>query len=160
MIFEQLKNKQATLSVIGLGYVGLPIALEFAHKFKVIGFDINPKRVELMQKKIDPSKELSSAAFENADTETPATDSAGENADTETPATDITKENEATEAPATDSDEATDMTETITHSVTGETDDSGTKCHLGIKPINVFDLQRTLFSRPIIMRSEICLFPE
>jgi len=100
------------------------------------------------------------AAFENADTETPATDSAGENADTETPATDTTKENEATEAPATDSDEATDMTETITHSVTGETDDSGTKCHLGIKPINVFDLQRTLFSRPIIMRSEICLFPE
>jgi UDP-N-acetyl-D-galactosamine dehydrogenase len=67
MIFEQLKNKHASLSVIGLGYVGLPIALEFARKFKVIGFDINPKRVELMQNKIDPSKELSSAAFENAD---------------------------------------------------------------------------------------------
>lgn len=67
MIFEQLKKKEATLSVIGLGYVGLPIALEFARKYKVIGFDINSKRVELMQKNIDPSKELKSSAFDNTD---------------------------------------------------------------------------------------------
>ena len=54
------------LSVTGLGYVGLPLALEFAKKFKVIGFDINEARVALMKKGIDPSQELSSAAFDNA----------------------------------------------------------------------------------------------
>ena len=54
------------LSVTGLGYVGLPLALEFAKKYKVIGFDINKERVALMKQGIDPSNELTSAAFENA----------------------------------------------------------------------------------------------
>ena len=44
--------------MIGLGYVGLPIALEFAKKISVIGFDINAKRVEMMRNGIDPSKEV------------------------------------------------------------------------------------------------------
>ncbi len=60
-------EKKKTLAVIGLGYVGLPIALEFARKIKVIGFDINAKRVELMRNNIDPSQELESSAFENCD---------------------------------------------------------------------------------------------
>ena len=55
-IYDKLVNKEATLAVIGLGYVGLPIALEFAKKIKVIGFDINAERVELMKNNIDPSK--------------------------------------------------------------------------------------------------------
>jgi len=63
MIHNALKSKQNTLAVIGLGYVGLPIALEFAKKFKVIGFDINSERVALMQQSIDPSKELEAQAF-------------------------------------------------------------------------------------------------
>lgn len=67
MIAEQIKNKQATLAVIGLGYVGLPIALEFAKKVKVIGFDINASRVSLMNQSIDPSGELSSESFLNTD---------------------------------------------------------------------------------------------
>lgn len=66
-MFTQIKNKQAKISVIGLGYVGLPIALEFAKKASVIGFDIKPERIELMKKGIDPSKELESAAFEGCD---------------------------------------------------------------------------------------------
>ena len=66
-IYQKLTSKTQKLSVIGLGYVGLPIALEFARKFSVIGYDINAKRVELMKKGIDPSKELESDAFENAD---------------------------------------------------------------------------------------------
>jgi UDP-N-acetyl-D-galactosamine dehydrogenase len=66
-MYDKLVKKEATLAVIGLGYVGLPIALEFAKKIKVIGFDINQDRIDLMRKKIDPSKELESAAFENAD---------------------------------------------------------------------------------------------
>ena len=54
MIFNKLVKKETKLSVIGLGYVGLPIALEFARKLDVIGFDIKPDRVELMKKGIDP----------------------------------------------------------------------------------------------------------
>lgn len=66
-IFEKLEKKEASLAVIGLGYVGLPIALEFAKKIKVVGFDINQKRVEMMRNNIDPSDELDAAAFEGAD---------------------------------------------------------------------------------------------
>jgi UDP-N-acetyl-D-galactosamine dehydrogenase len=63
-MFQQLINKETKLSVIGLGYVGLPIALEFARKMKVIGFDIKPSRVEMMKKGIDPSNELEASDFE------------------------------------------------------------------------------------------------
>jgi UDP-N-acetyl-D-galactosamine dehydrogenase len=66
-IYEDLLQKRAKLAVIGLGYVGLPIALEFARKISVIGFDINKKRVDLMRKGIDPSKEVDAAGFENRD---------------------------------------------------------------------------------------------
>jgi UDP-N-acetyl-D-galactosamine dehydrogenase len=52
---------------LALGYVGLPIALELAKKFKVIGFDINQKRVEMMQNHIDPSNELTADAFLGTD---------------------------------------------------------------------------------------------
>lgn len=66
-MYQQLLNKEKQLAVIGLGYVGLPIALEFARKIKVIGFDINAKRVEMMRNKIDPSQELESSAFDGCD---------------------------------------------------------------------------------------------
>ena len=66
-IYESLLNKETKLSVIGLGYVGLPIALEFAKKMPVIGFDIREDRVELMKNKIDPSEELISSDFEGCD---------------------------------------------------------------------------------------------
>lgn len=67
MIYDQIINKEKTIAVIGLGYVGLPIALEFAKKVKVVGFDINPDRVELMKNNIDPSNELDASDFENTD---------------------------------------------------------------------------------------------
>ncbi|MDN5203129.1 nucleotide sugar dehydrogenase [Fulvivirgaceae bacterium BMA10] len=66
-MITSLRNKEKKISVIGLGYVGLPIALEFAKKFSVIGFDINAKRVEMMQNHEDPSKELDKEAFEDCD---------------------------------------------------------------------------------------------
>ncbi|WP_266203734.1 nucleotide sugar dehydrogenase [Pontibacter kalidii] len=66
-MYQEILNKEAKLAVIGLGYVGLPIALAFAKKVKVIGFDINSKRVELMRNSIDPSGELESSEFEGAD---------------------------------------------------------------------------------------------
>ena len=66
-MFNKLINKEAKLAVIGLGYVGLPIALEFAKKINVIGFDIREDRVDMMNNKIDPSRELSSEAFNDCD---------------------------------------------------------------------------------------------
>jgi UDP-N-acetyl-D-glucosamine/UDP-N-acetyl-D-galactosamine dehydrogenase len=68
-MYQSLLNKEKKLAVIGLGYVGLPIALEFAKKIKVIGFDINANRVEMMRNKIDPSQELESSAFDGCDIE-------------------------------------------------------------------------------------------
>ncbi len=66
-IYEKLINKQAALSVVGLGYVGLPIALEFAKKVKVVGFDIREDRVEMMRRHKDPNRELPDMAFEGCD---------------------------------------------------------------------------------------------
>jgi UDP-N-acetyl-D-glucosamine/UDP-N-acetyl-D-galactosamine dehydrogenase len=66
-MYSSLVDKQNKLAVIGLGYVGLPIALEFARKISVIGFDISEKRIELMRQGIDPSNELSKEAFEGCD---------------------------------------------------------------------------------------------
>lgn len=64
-MYSELKNREYKLCVVGLGYVGLPLALEFGKYFDVIGFDINKSRVELMKKGIDPSEELDSKEFEN-----------------------------------------------------------------------------------------------
>ena len=67
LIYNKLVEKEEKLAVIGLGYVGLPIALEFARKIKVIGFDINAERVEMMKNNVDPSNELDESEFEGCD---------------------------------------------------------------------------------------------
>ncbi len=66
-MYQDLLNKKSKLAVIGLGYVGLPIALEFAKKISVIGFDINEKRIAMMRNRIDPSKEVAAGKFDNSD---------------------------------------------------------------------------------------------
>ena len=66
-LHQRLLDKDATLAVIGLGYVGLPIALAFARHIRVIGFDIHSGRVEQMKRGIDPSEELEADAFEGCD---------------------------------------------------------------------------------------------
>ena len=66
-MYHQLVDKKAKLAVIGLGYVGLPIALEFAKKISVIGFDIHEGRIEMMKKGIDPSNELPKEDFQQCD---------------------------------------------------------------------------------------------
>ncbi len=57
-LYEQIKARKEKISVIGLGYVGMPIAVAFAKKADVIGFDINKEKIELYKKGIDPTKEV------------------------------------------------------------------------------------------------------
>ena len=66
-MYQELIDRKAKLAVIGLGYVGLPIALEFAKKISVIGFDINEGRVEMMRNCVDPSNELVKEDFNGCD---------------------------------------------------------------------------------------------
>ena len=66
-LFEQLHSKEATMSVVGLGYVGLPIALAFAKSLRVIGFDIHEGRIDMMRKGEDPSEEVPPSGFDERD---------------------------------------------------------------------------------------------
>ena len=66
-MYTDLKSKKKKISVIGLGYVGLPLALEFAKHFSVIGYDINPLRIEMLKRNEDPSEEIEAAEFEGKD---------------------------------------------------------------------------------------------
>jgi UDP-N-acetyl-D-galactosamine dehydrogenase len=66
-MFQSIKDKTKQICVIGMGYVGLPIALEFAKHYKVIGFDINSKRIDMLKNHEDPSKEIESDEFKNKD---------------------------------------------------------------------------------------------
>lgn len=66
-MYEELIARKKKISLIGLGYVGLPIALEFAKKVPVVGFDIKPERVNMMKNRIDPSRELDPSAFDGCD---------------------------------------------------------------------------------------------
>ena len=65
--YDFLKSKQSKIAIIGLGYVGLPIALSFAKHLSVIGFDINEERVALLKLGIDPSNELTPDEFKYCD---------------------------------------------------------------------------------------------
>lgn len=66
-MYQNLVEKKAKLAVIGLGYVGLHLALAFARKISVIGFDIQEGRIEMMKQGIDPSKEADKKDFEGCD---------------------------------------------------------------------------------------------
>lgn len=66
-MYQKILNKESKVALVGLGYVGLPIALAFARKVKVIGFDINASRIEMMRNGVDPSNELDTSAFDGCD---------------------------------------------------------------------------------------------
>jgi UDP-N-acetyl-D-galactosamine dehydrogenase len=66
-IYDEILSKNAKIGVIGLGYVGLPLAMAFAHKASVIGFDINEDHLNVMRAGTDPCKELDDSVFKNAD---------------------------------------------------------------------------------------------
>ena len=54
----KIENYQPKLGIIGLGYVGLPLAVEFAKKYKVIGYDINVDRINELKSGIDHTLEI------------------------------------------------------------------------------------------------------
>ena len=64
-LINKLESGEASICVVGLGYVGLPLALEFAKKFSVIGYDFKADRVEMMKRSQDPSQEIDSSEFKN-----------------------------------------------------------------------------------------------
>ncbi|MBN2851113.1 MAG: nucleotide sugar dehydrogenase [Clostridia bacterium] len=68
-LYERIKNKKEKISLIGLGYVGMPIAVSFAKKVNVIGFDISKEKVELYNKGIDPTKEVGNNAIKETSVE-------------------------------------------------------------------------------------------
>lgn len=66
-MLTELLERRTKIALVGLGYVGLPIALEFARKMAVVGFDINQNRIQLMSRGIDPNNELEPNAFDDTD---------------------------------------------------------------------------------------------
>lgn len=57
-LYNEIVNKKEYISIVGLGYVGMPIAVAFAKKLKVIGFDISKEKIRLYKEGIDPTKEV------------------------------------------------------------------------------------------------------
>ena len=62
-LYEKLLNKEEKLSLVGLGYVGMPIAVAFAKKIDVVGFDLNEKKIELYKSGVDPTNEVGDEAI-------------------------------------------------------------------------------------------------
>lgn len=66
-LYKSLINREERLSVIGLGYVGMPIAVAFSNKIEVIGFDINKKKIDLYLSGIDPTNEVGNEVIKTAE---------------------------------------------------------------------------------------------
>ena len=66
-LFEDIKNRKEKLAVVGLGYVGMPIAVEFAKKTDVIGFDTNEAKIELYKAGEDPTNEVGNEAIQRSE---------------------------------------------------------------------------------------------
>lgn len=68
-LYEKVLNKEEKIALVGLGYVGMPIAVEFAKHVNVIGFDINKAKVELYKQGIDPTLEVGDEAIKESTVE-------------------------------------------------------------------------------------------
>ena len=68
-LYEKLTAGEAKLSLVGLGYVGMPIAVAFAKKIKVVGFDLNEQKIELYRSGVDPTLEVGDEAIRNTTVE-------------------------------------------------------------------------------------------
>ena len=68
-LYEKILKGEEKISLVGLGYVGMPIAVAFAKKVKVIGFDLNKAKIELYKSGIDPTNEVGNDAIKNSTVE-------------------------------------------------------------------------------------------
>ncbi len=68
-LYEKILAKEEKISLVGLGYVGMPIAVAFAKKVDVIGYDLNAKKIELYKSGIDPTLEVGDEAIKNTTVE-------------------------------------------------------------------------------------------
>ena len=69
MLFDDLLAKKESISLIGLGYVGMPIAVAFAKKVNVIGFDLNEDKINLYKSGIDPTNEVGNEIIKSTSVE-------------------------------------------------------------------------------------------
>ena len=75
-LYERIVNREEAISLVGLGYVGMPIAVAFAKKIKVIGYDLNQKKIELYKAGIDPTNEVGDDAIRSTTVEFTADETA------------------------------------------------------------------------------------
>ena len=68
-LYEKLVSGEEKLSLVGLGYVGMPIAVAFAKKIKVVGFDLNEQKINLYKAGIDPTNEVGGEVIKNTKVE-------------------------------------------------------------------------------------------
>lgn len=68
-LYEKIVSGEEKLSLVGLGYVGMPIAVAFARKIKVVGFDLNERKIELYKNGIDPTNEVGNEVIRNTQVE-------------------------------------------------------------------------------------------
>ncbi len=66
-LYEDIVNQKEQISLVGLGYVGMPIAVSFAKKVKVVGFDLNEEKINLYKQGIDPTKEVGDQEIKNTE---------------------------------------------------------------------------------------------
>ena len=62
-IVKNLSGEVSKIAIIGLGYVGLPLAVEFSKKYKTIGFDLNKRRIDQLKKGLDITNEVEKKAY-------------------------------------------------------------------------------------------------
>ena len=68
-LYEDIVNGKEKLSLVGLGYVGMPIAVAFARKIKVVGFDLNAAKIDLYKSGVDPTNEVGDDVIKNTTVE-------------------------------------------------------------------------------------------
>ena len=68
-LYEKIVKGEEKLSLVGLGYVGMPIAVAFARKIKVVGFDLNEEKIELYKNGVDPTNEVGNEVIRNTTVE-------------------------------------------------------------------------------------------
>ncbi len=62
-LYQKIVNREEKISLVGLGYVGMPIAVSFSKKVDVIGFDVNKAKIDLYKSGVDPTKEVGDEAI-------------------------------------------------------------------------------------------------